>query len=148
VVVHGSYLINLTSPHQEELRKSREVFLDEIHRADILGVSYFVFYPGSYKGKGEREGSRRMAESLNRILEKALGLRVQLLLETTSGQGNQIGYRFEHLEEIISQVEQKERLGVCFDTAHVFASGYDLRNSETYYETFQQFDETIGLEKL
>lgn len=89
-----------------------------------------------------------MAESLNRILEKALGLRVQLLLETTSGQGNQIGYRFEHLEEIISQVEQKERLGVCFDTAHVFASGYDLRNSETYYETFQQFDETIGLEKL
>ena len=102
VVVHGSYLINLASPDQEGLRKSREAFLDEINRSNLFGVYYFVFHPGSHKGTGEREGFRRIAENLNRILENTLGIRVQLLLETTSGQGSQIGYRFEQLEKIIS----------------------------------------------
>ena len=148
IIIHGSYLINLASPDQEGLMKSREAFVEEINRADLLGVSYLVFHPGSHKGTGEREGILRISESLNRILEKVLSTKVQLLLETTSGQGSHIGYRFEQLETIISQVDQKDRLGVCFDTAHVFAAGYDLRDSETYNATFRQFDEIIGLTRL
>ena len=148
VVIHGSYLINLASPDQEILRKSREAFKEEIKRTDLLGVDYFVFHPGSHKGTGEKEGIRRIAESLNLILEQNQNKNVQLLLETTSGQGSQIGYRFEQLEAIISQVTQKNRLGVCFDTAHVFAAGYDIRNSETYLNTFRQFDKSVGLNRL
>jgi deoxyribonuclease-4 len=97
VMVHGSYLINLASPDQEELRKSREAFLDEINRAGLLGISCLVFHPGSHKGTGEREGIRRIAESLNRILEKAVGTRVQLLLETTSAIDLNIWKRLFHI---------------------------------------------------
>jgi deoxyribonuclease-4 len=148
VVIHGSYLTNLASPDREVLRKSREAFRDEIHRADLLGVAYFVFHPGSHKGSGEKEGIRRIVENLNLIFEEIQSTKVQLLLETTSGQGSQIGYRFEQLEAIISRVSQKNRLGVCFDTAHGFTAGYDIRNSETYHSTFRQFDEIIGLNRL
>jgi deoxyribonuclease-4 len=148
VVIHDSYLINLASPDREALRKSREAFHEEIHRADLLGVTYFVFHPGSHKGTGEKEGVRRIGENLNLILEETQSKKVQLLLETTSGQSSQIGYRFEQLEAIIAQVSQKNRLGICFDTAHIFTAGYDIRNSGTYHSTLRQFDEIIGLNRL
>jgi deoxyribonuclease-4 len=148
VIIHDSYLINLASPDREGLKKSREAFIDEINRSELLGVPYLVFHPGSHKGTGEGEGILRISESLNRILEKVTSKQVQLLLETTSGQGSHIGYQFEQLGTIISQVEKKDQLGVCFDTAHVFASGYDFRDLKSYQATLKQFDKTIGLEKL
>jgi deoxyribonuclease-4 len=148
VVIHDSYLINLASPDPEALKKSREAFLDEMERADRLGVPYLVFHPGSHMKSGEEEGLRRIAESLNVLLDEQQEGKVQLLLETTAGQGNHLGYRLEQLAEIISLVERKERMGVCYDTAHGFAAGYDIRTEKAYGETFREFDRVIGLDRL
>ena len=149
VVIHDSYLINLGSPDEEKLKKSRDAFLDEMVRAEILGVKYLVFHPGSHMGKGEEIGLKLIAESLNILIDKAKeASNVLLLLETTAGQGSNLGYKFEHLKFIMDQVEKKERLGVCFDTAHAFEAGYDISTEEGYERTFKEFDNIIGLEKL
>ena len=149
VVVHDSYLINLGSPDGEKLQMSRDAFLDEMIRTEILGVKYLVFHPGSHMGKGEEIGLKLIAESLNILIDKAKeASNVMLLLETTAGQGSNLGYKFEHLKFIMDQVEKKERLGVCFDTAHAFEAGYDISTEEGYERTFKEFDNIIGLEKL
>ena len=149
VVIHDSYLINLGSPNEEKLKMSRDAFLDEMIRAEILGVKYLVFHPGSHMGKGEELGLKLIAESLNILIDKAKEApNVLLLLETTAGQGSNLGYKFEHLKFIMDQVEKKERLGVCFDTAHAFEAGYDISTEEGYERTFNEFDNVIGLEKL
>jgi len=149
VVIHDSYLINLGSPDEEKLKMSRDAFLDEMIRAEILGVKYLVFHPGSHMGKGEELGLKLIAESLNILIDKAKEApNVLLLLETTAGQGSNLGYKFEHLKFIMDQVEKKERLGVCFDTAHAFEAGYDISTEEGYERTFNEFDNVIGLEKL
>jgi len=149
VVIHDSYLINLGSPDGEKLQMSRDAFLDEMIRAEILGVKYLVFHPGSHMGKGEEIGLKLIAESLNILIDKAKeASNVMLLLETTAGQGSNLGYKFEHLKFIMDQVEKKERLGVCFDTAHAFEAGYDISTEEGYERTFKEFDNIIGLEKL
>lgn len=149
VVIHDSYLINLGSPDEEKLQMSRDAFLDEMIRAEILGVKYLVFHPGSHMGKGEEIGLKLIAESLNILIDKAKEVsNVMLLLETTAGQGSNLGYKFEHLKFIMDQVEKKERLGVCFDTAHAFEAGYDISTEEGYERTFKEFDNIIGLEKL
>jgi len=149
VVIHDSYLINLGSPDGEKLQMSRDAFLDEMIRTEILGVKYLVFHPGSHMGKGEEIGLKLIAESLNILIDKAKeASNVMLLLETTAGQGSNLGYKFEHLKFIMDQVEKKERLGVCFDTAHAFEAGYDISTEEGYERTFKEFDNIIGLEKL
>ena len=148
VVIHDSYLINLAHPDRNALRKSRDAFSDESRRADSLGVAYLVFHPGSHLKTTEAEGIRRIAESLNAVLRDLQGSHAKLLLETTAGRGDHLGYRFEQLAEIISLTEQKERVGVCYDTAHSFAAGYDLRTKKAYEETFTEFDNTVGLDKL
>ncbi|MCD6383373.1 MAG: deoxyribonuclease IV [Thermoplasmata archaeon] len=145
---HDSYLINLGSPKEETYKKSVEAFVDEIIRADQLDLPYLVFHPGSHLGEGEEWGLKKIAEGIEESLSKVPESRVMLLLETTAGQGTNLGYRFEHLAEIMDMVGEKNRMGVCFDTCHVFAAGYDIRSEEAYHETFDEFDSVIGLDKL
>ncbi len=148
VVIHTSYLINIGSPEEEKLKKSQDALIDEFHRADQLGIPYIVLHPGSHMGKGEELGLGIIAESINYILDVTKDSNVMLLLETTAGQGSNLGYRFEHLAYLIDKTEQKERIGVCFDTCHVFAAGYDIRTKDTYEETMKRFDDTIGISNL
>lgn len=148
VVIHDSYLINLAHPGRDALIKSRDAFSDEMKRANSLGVAYLVFHPGSHLKTTEAEGISRIVESLNVVLRDLPDNHVMLLLETTAGQGDHLGYRFEQLAEIISMTEQKARVGVCYDTAHSFAAGYDLRTKKTYGQTFKEFDGIVGLNKL
>ena len=147
-VVHDSYLINLASPDPDLLKKSREAFTDEVERAARLGIPYLVFHPGSHKGTDEASGISRIAESVNEALAGAVGDGVALLLETTAGMGDSVGCTFEQLRRIIDLIEKKERMGVCYDTAHAFAAGYDIRTEDAYQETFRLFDDIVGLERL
>ncbi|RLF70006.1 MAG: deoxyribonuclease IV [Thermoplasmata archaeon] len=145
---HDSYLINLGSPKEEIYRKSVEAFVDEIVRADQLDLPYLVFHPGSHLGEGEEWGLKKIAEGIEESLSRAPESRVMLLLETTAGQGTNLGYTFEQLAAIMDMVGDRERLGVCFDTCHAFAAGYDIRTPEAYGETFNRFEEVIGLRNL
>jgi deoxyribonuclease-4 len=148
VVAHSIYLVNLASPEPDILNKSRRGFLEEMRRAEKLGIPYIVLHPGSHKGAGEAEGIRTIVRNLDYAFEKTDGGRLIVLLETTAGQGNSIGHSFEQLAAIIEDVKNRNRLGVCFDTCHSFAAGYDLRTKRTYKKTFDHFDEVIGLERL
>jgi len=148
VAIHDSYLINLAHPDPEQLQKSRDAFFDEMERAEKLGVEFLIFHPGSHMNTSEENGIRRIAGSLNDVLARFPDSRVQLLLETTSGSGHHLGCRFEQLAAILSRVHKKDRVGVCFDTAHVFAAGYDIRDERAYEDTMDQFQRTIGLGRL
>jgi len=148
VCVHDSYLINLCANNLEFKKKSDNAFLDEIERCHQLGIKYLNFQPGAHSGAGEKERIKIIAEALNISHEKTKGYNVSSMLEATAGQGSAIGYRFEHLREIIDLVEDKERISVCIDTAHIFAAGYDIRTPETYLKTMKEFDAIIGFEKL
>jgi len=148
VVAHDSYLINLAAVKEDLLKKSRDAFYDEIIRADKLDIPYLVFHPGAHMGAGEKQGLKLVAESINENLARAEGTRVKLLLETTAGQGTNLGYKFEHLAEIIDMVDDKKRMGICFDTAHVFEAGYDITMRETFLEVIDEIDSIIGLDQL
>ena len=148
VVAHDSYLINLCSEDPEKLEKSRAAFLDEMERCEALGIPYLVTHMGSCGSQTEDCSIGSFAESLNVIHAATEGFNVQIALETTAGQGKSLGYRFEHFPEIFRQVEQADRLAVCFDTCHVFAAGYDLRGEEGYRSVMQQFDDIIGLDRI
>ncbi len=148
VASHDAYLINLASPNKDVYKKSLIAFYDEMERAEKLGLPYLVFHPGAHLGEGEDIGIKRIAESINLHLSKKSGTNVMLLLETTAGQGTNIGWRFEQLSEIINLVEQKEKMGVCVDTCHIFAAGYDITTEEGYTKTFDEFDRIIGLKRL
>ena len=147
-VVHDSYLINLCSLNKEILEKSRAAFLDELFRCEQLGIPYLNFHPGAHGGAGEEEGIKLIAESLNIVHEKTKDYKVSSMLEVTAGQGTAVGYKFEHIRKIIDLVEQKERMSVCIDTAHIFAAGYDIRTPEAYEKTIKEFDDIIGLDRL
>jgi deoxyribonuclease-4 len=148
VVVHDTYLINLCSTNKEILQKSRVALKDELDRCEMLGVEFLNFHPGSHLGAGEEEGIKRIAESLNLIHEETTGYRVKSVIEATAGQGTAIGYRFEHLRQIIDLVEQQERMAVCVDTCHIFAAGYDIVTETGYEQTFKEFDSVVGLHRL
>ncbi|MDO8550856.1 MAG: deoxyribonuclease IV [Ignavibacteria bacterium] len=148
VCVHDSYLINLCANNLEFKMKSDNAFLDEIERCHQLGIEYLNFHPGAHCGAGEQEGIKIIAEALNIAHEKTKDYKVSSMLEATAGQGSAVGYRFEHLQEIIDLVEVKERMSVCIDTAHIFAAGYDIRTPEVYEKTMKEFDEIVGFEKL
>lgn len=148
IVAHDCYLINLCAGDPTILRKSREAFRDELERCKLLGIPYLVFHPGAHMGRGETEGIKLIAGSLNLIHEQTRGCTVKSVIETTAGQGTTVGYRFEHLREIIDQVEEKDRIGVCADTCHLFAAGYDIGTEEGYEKTIQEFEDGIGLERL
>ncbi len=147
ILPHDSYLINLGSPNKEALKKSRDSFLDELQRCELLGLKYLNFHPGSHLRKiSESECIKIIAESINIALSKTKF--VTAVIENTAGQGSNIGYKFEHLKEIIELIEDKSRIGVCIDTCHLFTSGYDIRTKETFDKTFKDFDDIIGFNYL
>lgn len=148
VIAHDSYLINLASPDPGLHRKSMESFFIEMERCEKLGIPYLVFHPGAHTGSGEKEGLKKIAQSISFLLKKGKGFKVSLLLETTAGQGTALGYKFEHLAKIIKMVQQKKSVGVCVDTCHIFAAGYDITTLKGYKKTFEIFNKMIGLEKL
>ncbi len=145
---HSSYLINLCSPDSETLAKSRQSFLSEVHRCDALGISFLVFHPGSHLGKGEEWGLNRISESLVWTLESSPESKVKLLLETTAGQGTNIGYTIAHLRKIMELVNLTERLAICLDTCHMFAAGYEIRSIKGYNETMDLIENEIGLQHV
>lgn len=147
-VSHASYLLNMGSPEEKKLNMSRRAFLNELDRCDACGIEYVVFHPGSHMKSGEEACLARIAESLNYCLGKRPDGEVTVLIENTAGQGTNVGYRFEHLIEIIEGVVRQDRMGVCFDTQHGFAAGYDIRTEAGWKGTFEEFDETVGIEWL
>lgn len=147
ILPHDSYLINLGHPVAEALEKSREAFLDEMTRCQQLGLTLLNFHPGSHLQQiPEEECLARIAESINIVLEKTQG--VTAVIENTAGQGSNLGFRFEHLAAIIDGVEDKSRVGVCIDTCHAFAAGYDLRSAEATAKTFAEFERIVGFTYL
>ncbi len=148
VVAHDSYLINLASPDDALWQKSLDSFVVEKERCQALNIPYLVMHPGAHTGSGEEVGLRRVATALDRAFERVPDARVTVLLETTAGQGSSLGYRFEHLARIMELARADDRLGVCFDTCHALAAGYEIRSPEGYEATFQQFDQIVGLERL
>jgi deoxyribonuclease-4 len=147
-LAHGSYLINLASPDDTLWRKSIAAFVLELRRAETLGIPYVVTHPGSYTSGSEALGLRRIVAALDEIHAQTRGIQARCLLETTAGQGTCLGCRFEHLAAIIEGVTEPERLGVCFDTCHVFAAGYPLDTSRHYRATMRAFDRTVGLKRI
>ncbi|MEA1954582.1 MAG: deoxyribonuclease IV [Campylobacterota bacterium] len=162
VLPHDSYLINLGHPEVEKLEKSRDAFIDEIERCQILGLDRLNFHPGSHLVKIPKRDPEYLdklmqaeiacldviAESMNRAIDATKDSNVKLVIENTAGQGSNLGYRFEHLGHIIEKIEDKSRVGVCLDTCHTFTSGYDLRTREAYDETMGAFDRIVGSEYL
>lgn len=147
VLPHDSYLINLGHPEIEKREKSLKSFIDEAKRVESLGLKYLNFHPGSHLKKiSENECLDLISESLNKAIKETESC--IFVIETTAGQGSNLGYKFEHLEYIINKITDKERIGVCIDTAHIFAAGYDIRTKETYEETMKKFDETVGFKYL
>ena len=147
VLVHGSYLINLASPDEALLKKSRQAFLDEMHRCETLGLIYLVFHPGSHKGAiSEESGLGQLANFLNLTLDSQTG--VMAVIENTAGAGGNIGYRFEQLAFVIGRVVHKHMVGVCLDTCHLFAAGYDIRTRDGYEQTMLEFDRIVGFDYL
>jgi deoxyribonuclease IV len=147
ILPHDSYLINLGHPEKEQLEKSRASFLDEMQRCEQLGLDRLNFHPGSHlKTISEEECLSRIAESNNIALDKTKG--VCAVIENTAGQGTNMGHRFEHLSFMIEKVEDKSRVGVCIDTCHAFTSGYNIKTSEGFAETFGLFDRIVGFKYL
>ena len=148
VVAHDSYLINLCAQESDMLNKSRNSFLDELKRCELLGIPHLNFHPGAHLGAGEDEGIKLIAESLNLAHANTKGYKVSSMIEATAGQGTSLGYKFEQLQKIIDLVDDKSRITVCIDTAHIFAAGYDIKNASNYKKVIDEFDNIVGLEKL
>ena len=147
ILPHDSYLINLGHPESDALEKSRDAFDDEMLRCEQLGLDRLNFHPGSHLNKISVEACLdRVAESINRALDKTQG--VTAVIENTAGQGSNVGFSFEHLARIIDKVEDKSRVGVCIDTCHAFAAGYDLSTAEACDRTFAEFDRIVGFRYL
>ncbi|WP_318377914.1 deoxyribonuclease IV [Enterobacter sp.] len=147
ILPHDSFLINLGHPETEALEKSRHAFLDEVQRCEQLGLSLLNFHPGSHLSQIPEDAClARIAESVNIVLAQTEG--VTAVIENTAGQGTNLGFKFEHLAAIIDGVEDKSRVGVCIDTCHAFAAGYDLRTPEECEKTFAEFDRIVGFKYL
>jgi deoxyribonuclease-4 len=147
VLAHDSYLINLASPDADLFEKSLEALVEEMKRANFLGVPCLVLHPGAHRGDGVKDGIARVAKALNRAMDLAEPP-VSILLENTAGQGSSLGCRFEELAAILEQVRDSDRMGLCLDTCHAFAAGYDIRTQEGYEKTIGELDRLIGIKKL
>lgn len=148
IMSHDSYLINLGSPKPDLLEKSRLAFREEIQRCQILDIAFLNFHPGSATSSTAEECITRIVESILSMTDLVLAGNTKLLIESTAGQGTTVGYRFEQIAEIVSQVKQHIPIGVCIDTCHSFTAGYDIRTPQGWEETLKAFDNTIGLEHL
>lgn len=148
IVAHDSYLINVASPNDELREKSRLALREELDRCDQLGVPFLVSHPGAHMGEGPDAGIARLVESVNRIHAERPEGRAVLLLETTAGQGSTLGSSFAELAQMIDGIEDKARVGVCMDTCHIFAAGYDIRTPESYAATMDEFETVVGFDRL
>jgi deoxyribonuclease-4 len=148
VVAHASYLINLGSPSDELWDKSVEAYQVELERADQLSILGVVLHPGSSMGAGEEAGKRRIAQGLDRVHAATPTAETLTLLEITAGQGDHLGFRFEQLADIIAALDAPGRVGICFDTCHALAAGYEFRNADDYQRMWDTFDKALGLERL
>jgi deoxyribonuclease IV len=148
VVAHASYLLNLASPVLATRKMSIAAMIDELVRCERLSLEGLIFHPGAHQEETLESGTRRVAESLNQVHRSCAGFSCLILLEGTAGQGTSIGHRFEHLAAILEQVHEPERLGVCLDTCHLFAAGYDFRKPEQYAAMMEELDELIGIAKV
>ncbi|MFO8020497.1 MAG: deoxyribonuclease IV [Promethearchaeia archaeon] len=149
IISHNSYLINLAGTEEEKLEKSVDAMIDELTKAEQLHLDYVNMHPGNKDPDEEEQPAlERIAHQLNGLIQETQGSEVKILLETTAGQGNDLGYKFEHMRDIIKKIRNKERIGVTFDTAHSFAAGYDFTTKTAYESVMQDFDDIIGLEYL
>lgn len=148
LTAHDSYLINLASPDDTNFAKSVDAFVDEMHRAEALELSYLVTHPGSHVGGGDEAGLARVIAGYEEVHARCPGFNVRVLIETTAGQGTALGHQFEHLGTILQRAKCADRMDVCFDTCHVFAAGYPLAGEADYAATFQQFDDLVGISRL
>jgi len=147
-VAHDSYLINLASTDAELHRKSMAAFLEELERAEALGIQYLVTHPGAHMGAGEETGLRQVANSIRELLKRTKDYQVQVVIETAAGQGTSLGHRFEQIAALLDQIGLPERTGVCLDTCHIFAAGYDIRTPEGYADVLGAFDAVVGVPHL
>ncbi len=148
VFAHSCYLINLAATDERIRQKSVAALIDEIERAQQWGVPFIVMHPGAHMGAGERAGLKKVARALDDVFRATARCRVKIALETTAGQGSNLGYRFEHLAEIFQRVGKPDRLAVCVDTCHVFAAGYDIRTSQGYERTIEELDNLVGCARV
>lgn len=148
IVAHVPFLVNLASSDKDIWQKSKERLIKEIVRAEQLGVLFLVLHPGSYGGSCKTEGVKRIIDALTEVIGKTKPSNTKILLETMAGQGTTVGSRFEEIAEIFEKVGNHERLGVCFDTAHVFIAGYNIKGYQGYESVLDEFDKVVGLEKL
>ncbi len=144
VVAHASYLLNLAAPDSQKRAQSVAGLIDELERCEVLGVDHLVFHPGAHLDDTLRAGMRRVAQSLDRVHRACAGFRCTILLETTAGQGSAIGWQLDQLAGIMEQTKEPGRLGVCLDTCHLFAAGYDFRKAEHYAAMIDELDRVIG----
>jgi len=145
---HDSYLINLASPDPALLERSRFAFVDELKRAQELGLQYLVLHPGAHLASGQETGIREIAKSFDWVFERIPSGKVEVLIETTAGQGTSLGFRFDQIRAILDRVKESHRLGVCIDTCHLFAAGYDLRTQKGYEQTFEAFERVVGIARI
>jgi deoxyribonuclease-4 len=148
VVAHGAYLINLASTDPALHQKSMAACLEELERAEALGIPYLVIHPGAHMGAGEEAGLQQVANSIRELLKRTKGYRVRAVLETTAGQGTTLGHRFEQIALLLNQIDLSERTGVCLDTCHLFAAGYDIRTPDGYANVLKLFDQVVGISSL
>lgn len=145
---HASYLINLANAEDEKRQKSIDAFVIELQRAEQLGIPYVVLHPGSCSTSDEETGLKLIAQSLDEVHETVGQIKAKCLLENTAGQGSQLGYEFRHLEKIIEATAEPDRVGVCIDTCHAFAAGYELETEEDYEATMDAMEESFGIERI
>ncbi|HRU73392.1 MAG TPA: deoxyribonuclease IV [Caldisericia bacterium] len=146
VVAHTSYLINLASPTEEIFEKSIDALIDDLERCNSLNIPFTIIHPGSHLGEGVEKGIERIIIGIERVFEKVK--RGAIALETVAGQGSNIGFKFEQLKKIMEGVKEKDRIFVCFDTAHAFEAGYDIKTQNGFKKVLDEFDKIIGIEKL
>jgi deoxyribonuclease IV len=148
VIAHDSYLVNLGAPDEAMRKKSVAGIIDELQRCEALGLPTLVAHPGSHVGTGEDTGIKTIAKSIDEAHAACKGFEVKIALEITAGQGSNLGCNFQQMARIIDAVKENDRLRLCFDTEHAFASGYDIRSPEGYENTFNELDKYIGLKRL
>lgn len=147
-ISHNSYLINLGTPDDELWKKSIDAMVVELLRAEQLGIPYVVAHPGAFTTSSEEAGIKRIAKGLDEVHKQTKKVAAQVLLETTAGQGSHLGWRFEHLAEIIAKTKDPDRIGVCFDTCHVFSAGYAMTEKKDYQATMREFDKIVGCDRV
>lgn len=148
IAAHTSYLINIASPERKKRTMSCKALEQELVRSSTLDIPFIVLHPGSHMESGEARGIDRIVAGINDIFSDLPDVTTRLLLETTAGQGSSLGHTFEQLAAMIERIENKDKIGLCLDTSHIFAAGYDMRIRNTYERTFSAFDQIIGLEHL